>query len=141
VYLKDGKGGRVKRMATWRWEEGEWSVIVNKDGRATRVEKPLPSANPENMTGIRLSKPGKAREASQDSAEGSSSSPRFARAEDQEGSIDEPSGVDPEEPPTDADGWVYSDNKWEAPSGSNRLGKVGPWVHVLVREWSVDPGS
>ncbi|KDR75400.1 hypothetical protein GALMADRAFT_30439, partial [Galerina marginata CBS 339.88] len=44
VYLSDEKGGRLRRTATWKWEEPEWRVVVHKDGSGlSRVERPLPS--------------------------------------------------------------------------------------------------
>jgi hypothetical protein len=118
VFLKDAMGQRVRRTATWRWEEGEWKVLVKEDGRATRVEKPLPTANPESVPGSKMA--GKMREPP--NAEASMSV--NPKAEEKEVSVNESADVGDEELVTDDEGWVYCDNKWEAPSGSNRINKV-----------------
>jgi hypothetical protein len=56
AYLQKGKG-RVKRTATWRWEEEEWRVLVKREGSGTsRVERPLPAVNEDIPTGKRLLK-------------------------------------------------------------------------------------
>ncbi|EEB87195.1 hypothetical protein MPER_15556, partial [Moniliophthora perniciosa FA553] len=51
VYLRERDGKRVKRTATWRWEEPEWKVLVRKeDGATNRVERPLPSTKDESAS-------------------------------------------------------------------------------------------
>jgi hypothetical protein len=131
VFVEDGRGGRVKRTATWRWEESEWKVLLRKDGGGTsRIEKPLPSISVKENSPSRLQKAaGKTRE----NGEGASGSvgtdtrenPKVETVTDDS---DEPTT---EEPFTDADGWVFSGNKWEAPSSKGAMSKF-----TRYRRWT-----
>jgi hypothetical protein len=115
VYLSDGKGGRVKRTATWEWEEPEWKVLVRKDdGGINRVERPLPSGKDETSNGSRLLKAaGKMRESGMSgNGEGESAAQHSHEPNDEEHVI------------TDVDGWVYGDNKWEGLNSKGGMGKV-----------------
>ena len=130
VYLPAENGGRLKRTATWRWEEPEWRVMVRKDGGSlSRVERPLPSLKEESPNGSRLLKAaGRLRDsssiASVNSASTTDSSKNVATNGDQEHSTDASKENTEDEPLTDADGWVYGDNKWEAQSNRGGLGEV-----------------
>ncbi len=94
VYLPADNGGRLKRTATWRWEEPEWRVMVRKDGGSlSRVERPLPSLKEESPNGSRLLKAaGRLRDsssiASVNSASTTDSSKNVATNGDQEHSTD-----------------------------------------------------
>ena len=124
VYLSDGKGGRVKRIATWEWEEPEWKVLVRKDGGVlNRIERPLPSAKDESSNGSRLLKAaGKMREPSMLGNGDVESVAPYAHEADEEDRVT-----------TDADGWVYGDNKWEGLNSKGGMGKVWlPWVDVVI---------
>ena len=132
VFLKNGNGGRVKRTAKWRWEEGEWRVLVKKDGSATRLEKHVPIATPESPTGSRISKiAAKIKESRIEVAEASASASgsNSAKTDDMYSSLEDAN--EDAATSTDADGWVYCDNKWEGPSGSNRMGKVSHGVAFI----------
>jgi hypothetical protein len=115
VYLSDGKGGRVKRIATWEWEEPEWTVLVRKDGgELNRVERPLPSGKDEPSNGSRLLKAaGKMKESSMLGTGDGESVAQHAHLPSEEDHIT-----------TDADGWVYGDNKWEGLNSKGGMGKV-----------------
>jgi hypothetical protein len=131
VYLSDEKGGRIKRTATWRWEEPEWRIIVRKEGSGlSRVERPLPNVKEESPNSSRLLKAaGRLRESSIggsiDSTIGSSKS--VSGNSDIDHTSEDSKENEDEEPLTDADGWVYGDNKWEALSDRGGMGKVCPF--------------
>jgi Integral peroxisomal membrane peroxin len=127
---KDRKAGkRVKRTARWSWEEGEWRVMIRKDGigGVSRVERPLPSD--DNSSGqssgaaSRIFKGvGKRRESSDSAGVGAGTGGKPAGNADEEPfeGGDEEDGL----VVTDPDGWVYGDNKWEGGSAKGGLGKV-----------------
>jgi len=152
----DGNGGFVKRSASWRWEEGEWKVVVKPENSGVkRVEKELPVLRDDSAASS-TSKLGKAKikaaemgskfrsqEGDTGDAEnagdvmGSPTSPR------NESWHDEPEDVD-SEPNTDVDGWVYGDNKWRASSHSNGIGKYTrfrKWTRIAVLAEIVEPVS
>ncbi|KAJ6593728.1 integral peroxisomal membrane peroxin-domain-containing protein [Mycena capillaripes] len=121
----DGKG-RVKRRATWSWEEDEWRVMVRKEGATalSRVEKPLPSEKEEN--------PGLLMKAAVKMRESSSHPAPAPPADDAEADKASPhSDEEEEELITDEDGWVYGDNKWEKPSAKGGMGK-----YTRFRRWT-----
>ncbi|KAF9529292.1 integral peroxisomal membrane peroxin-domain-containing protein [Crepidotus variabilis] len=133
VYLSDGKGGRLKRTATWKWEEPEWRVLVHKEGsQISRVERPIPTIN-ENANSSRLLKAaGRLREGSIDT-----------KPADDHTSEDPQEPVD-EETLTDGDGWVYGDNKWESPSNKGGMGKYTRyrrWTRIAIVFEIVEPVS
>lgn len=116
TYLTDSQGQRIKRTATWRWEEAEWKVIVRKEDTLLRVEKPLPE-DPNTASKIAA----KTREASQS-----------VSLEASESSTEEPPDWQEEEDiVTDSDGWIYGDNKWE---GKNNKGGIGKFTRY--RRWT-----
>lgn len=113
--VTDGKGKkneRVKRTAEWSWAEGEWMVIVKKDanGGSSRIERPLPPINKEDGVVLKAIK----------SREASSSISSAAHKD----SVEQPYDGDEDDIVTDADGWVYGDNKWEGASAKGGMGKV-----------------
>ncbi|KAF8230142.1 hypothetical protein L208DRAFT_1452790 [Tricholoma matsutake] len=122
VYLSDGRGGRVKRTATWQWEEPEWKVLVRKDGgELNRIEQPLPSGKDETSNGSRLLKAaGKMKESNVSGNGDGESVTQHAHEPNEEDHIT-----------TDADGWVYGDNKWE---GLNSKGGMGKYTRY--RRWT-----
>jgi hypothetical protein len=117
VYLPDGKGARLKRTATWRWDEPEWRVLVHTErNTVSRVERPLPALKDDNQSNSLLLKAaGRLREGSlSDSNKTAASDDRtFRRCQSAD-----------EEVLTDSDGWVYADNKWENQSSKGGMGKV-----------------
>jgi hypothetical protein len=124
VYLPDGKGGRLKRTATWRWEEPEWRVHVRKETNAvSRVERPLPTVKDDNHNNSLLLKAaGRLRDGSQ------SDSNKPAASDDR---TSDDAGQSGDEVLTDPDGWVYADNKWENQSNKGGMGK-----YTRYRRWS-----
>lgn len=147
VYMPSSSSptGRVKRTARWRWAEDEWRVTVRKEpGTASsRVVKPLPSVKEDSSSATRI-----LRAVRRESTIGSGSSPERTRTEEHPekghashgsasggsaSSAPSSCSANPsingdeqeEEPLTDADGWVYGDNKWEYASGKGGMGKVG----------------
>ena len=117
VSLPDGKGGRLKRTATWRWEEPEWRVLVHKEhNTVSREERPLPTIKDENQnSSLLLKAAGRLRNGSQ------SDSNKTVAPDDR--ASDEGRQPD-EEVLTDSDGWVYTDNLWENQSNKGGMGKV-----------------
>ncbi|KAE9401584.1 hypothetical protein BT96DRAFT_956464 [Gymnopus androsaceus JB14] len=122
AYLRDSNGKRVKRTATWKWEEPEWKVLVRKeDGAVSRVEKPMPSAKEENQS-LLMKAAGKMKEVN--AGEGERQSSKKDEDESEEEDI-----------ATDVDGWVYGDNKWEGRSSKGGMGKYTRyrrWTRVAV---------
>jgi len=119
VYLSDEKRGRLKRTATWKWEEPEWRVLVHKEGGGlSRVERPLPSAKDETPNSSRLLKA--AGHMNNTAADTTKNTAATSETDD----ISEVSEDTEEELLTDVDGWVYGDNKWENQSHRGGLGKV-----------------
>ncbi|KAK1224229.1 hypothetical protein PQX77_012886 [Marasmius sp. AFHP31] len=119
VFLPDRQGQRVKRTATWKWDEPEWKVLVKReDGVSTRVEKPLPTTKDESTSSGILMK--KMKEMNSSSA--GSSAPK-SDTHETEAADDEDEG-DEEDLATDPDGWVYGDNKWENKTSKGGMGKV-----------------
>ncbi|KAF7376006.1 Peroxin/Ferlin domain-containing protein [Mycena sanguinolenta] len=131
----DGKG-RLKRCATWSWEEDEWRVMVRREGATSlsRVEKPLPMEKEEN-SGLLMKAAAKMRESN-----GQHPTPSVDESENDKVSPD--SEDQDEELVTDEDGWVYGDNKWEKPSGKGGMGKYTRfrrWTRVAVVTETVEP--
>ncbi|TFK75316.1 hypothetical protein BDN72DRAFT_874554 [Pluteus cervinus] len=129
IYLPNGRGGRTKRTARWRWEEPEWKVLVRKDGTGSmRVDRPLPVTKEDSQSANKLMK---VAGIFKDSTAPSSPLPKGG---DSEIHVEDPE--DPEEEPwTDVDGWVYGDNKWEGQSGKGGMGKYTRyrrWTRVAV---------
>ncbi|KAJ3889281.1 Peroxin/Dysferlin domain-containing protein [Lentinula edodes] len=128
VYLRDSNGKRVKRTATWKWEEPEWRVLVRKeDGVVSRVEKPVPAPKEENSSLI-MKAAGKMKDVNslQSPVNGEGDRPSSEKDEDES---------EDEDIPTDVDGWVYGDNKWEARSSKGGMGKYTRyrrWTRVAV---------
>jgi hypothetical protein len=133
----------MKRMAVWSWEEPEWKVVVHKEGTNgnMRVERPLPSLVEEGASasaGRILRAAGKIRGASVDF--GASPETKLKEPDARDGkngagaregekggdreTVGSSQGDEEEEPFTDADGWIYGDNKWESRSTKGGLGKV-----------------
>ncbi|KAG6908395.1 hypothetical protein DXG01_004824 [Tephrocybe rancida] len=141
VFLPDGQGRRVKRTATWHWEEPEWRVIIRREGGAmSRVERPIPEENPEpahETTGSRLLKAaGKMRESSMSGNSIATPVAQSPGAEDVHEDYAEEDHL-----ATDVDGWVYGDNKWEGASSKGGMGKYTRyrrWTRVAVVHESVE---
>jgi len=136
VFVEDGRGGRVKRTATWRWEESEWKVLLRKDGGGTsRIEKQLPSATTKEDSPSRIRKmTGKIKEITSEGSSGSTSidGKQGLKVETEMDDSEEPTT---EEPSTDADGWVYCGNKWEAPSSKgamNKFTRYRRWTRIAI---------
>ena len=127
VSLPDGKGGRLKRTATWRWEEPEWRVLVHKEhNTVSREERPLPAIKDENQNSLLLKAAGRLRNGNQ------SDSNKTVAPDDR--ASDEGRQPD-EEVLTDSDGWVYTDNLWENQSNKGGMGKVSAdssLLHLLT---------
>ena len=116
-YMNDGEGKRVKRTATWHWEEGEWKVMVKKEGGSgvTRVERPVPSDEKEApSTSKLLQSIGRRSSSVGGSPERVTNSQMSPEDELFEG----------DEYITDPDGWTYGDNKWQGLGPHGGLGKV-----------------
>ncbi|KAK7468331.1 hypothetical protein VKT23_002846 [Stygiomarasmius scandens] len=143
VFVRDGNGRRIKRTATWRWEESEWRVLVRKEGGAmSRVEKPLPAMNPsEKDQGILMKAAGKMKEANAAHAAAAASSKEGGSEDREHGGEDDDDETQEEEVITDPDGWVYGDNKWEAKSAKGGMGKYTRyrrWTRVAVVSETVE---
>ncbi|KAF8070287.1 hypothetical protein FPV67DRAFT_1668155 [Lyophyllum atratum] len=146
VFVADGKGGRVKRTATWHWKEPEWKVVVRRDdGALSRVERPIPEETPttagaSGTTGSRLLKAaGKMRESG--IIGGGSANGAVAAGEAENGTEEGFEGGEEDNLTTDPDGWVYGDNKWEGPSCKGGMGKYTRhrrWTRVAIVSETVE---
>ncbi|KAF9562764.1 hypothetical protein CPC08DRAFT_662667 [Agrocybe pediades] len=131
IYLPDGKGGRLKRTATWKWEEPEWCVVVHKEGGGlSRVERPLPTPKEETTNSSRLLKAAD-RLRSTNLPQSSADSTKSTHGSSDIDISSQDSNESGEEPLTDADGWVYGDNKWEGQSNRGGMGK-----YTRYRRWT-----
>jgi len=127
VYLPDSKGGRIKRTATWRWEEPEWTVVIHtKGGVASRVERPLPAIKDDQSM---LNKAAaKMRE---------SAGPMSPKITDENKLEDHNSSTQDngDDSFTDPDGWVFADNSWEHRGARGGMGKVsGSFFYSMLSE-------
>lgn len=140
VFLPGRDGRRIKHMATWRWADPEWGVLVNKDGLGVkRVEKQPPSVMEDEEKDNASSRLKRAATMLKDrtSAIGNGSD-----KDKKEGESSTPAAIpDAEETVTDGDGWVYGDNKWEAPTAKGGMGKYTRfrrWTRVATVEETVE---
>ncbi|KAF8504006.1 Peroxin/Dysferlin domain-containing protein [Gautieria morchelliformis] len=142
VFLPAPNGKRVKRTATWRWEDGEWGLLINSDGAGVkRVEKKPPGLE-EEEGGSRIARA--ANMLKERTATMGSASEASAGKDDKEATCATGTGTEQElgeELRTDTDGWIYGDNKWEAASAKGGLGKYTRyrrWTRIAVLEETVE---
>lgn len=148
--MSDGKGGVVKRTATWSWEEPVWKVVVKPDeGVVKRVERALPVGKEETATASRMDKSMRKMKEIKDLGMGLATGHRRSTSLSESsngvtGDVEHPlpgSGSSPsvneqsehnrEDPAeddllTDVDGWVFGDNQWLNRSNQGGLRKVIP---------------
>ncbi|TFK53440.1 hypothetical protein OE88DRAFT_1655577 [Heliocybe sulcata] len=151
----DKKRRRVKRQAHWTWEEPEWKVIIKQEGTSVqRQERDLPVEGSTSTTSASKLLKGVVNHR----REGSSGKEdvdielaeqqkrvknEIAQAEghEHEGGVQhEEEAVD--EPYTDADGWVYGDNKWENQSAKGGMGKYTRyrrWTRIALLIETIEP--
>ncbi|KAF8585915.1 hypothetical protein K439DRAFT_1409374 [Ramaria rubella] len=144
IFLAAPNGRRIKRTATWRWEESEWGILINKDNAGVkRVERKPPGIEDEEGGSRIASKAAtmlKERAASMGPAseQTTSKDERDASARPHVGHVTEPTG---EDLATDVDGWIYGDNKWEGTSAKGGMGKYTRyrrWTRIAVLEEEVE---
>jgi hypothetical protein len=121
VVVRDADGGRVRHTARWAWEDGEWRVVVKRDGAsaAVRVERPLPPRDKDDTTTTTTATTGTGL-----SGFGSHKSRSSMIGEDEEPLHVDSGTLVGEDDVTDPDGWIYGDNKWESLSSKGGIGKV-----------------
>jgi len=120
----NGKGF-IRKNARWKWEEnGEWEVLVHKEGereaKKLRVSVKTSSAEDEPKGSVLAKAAGKL---------GAMSSPTTQSFEDNEGSSSPNKATSSASFPaegefTDQDGWIYGDNKWENAAPKGGMGKA-----------------
>lgn len=97
-------------------------MVRKSGGGLSRIERPLPAIKEDNPNGSRLLKAaGRFRESGSLGNVNSTPPDKISdegQPEDVEDCIEEESN-------TDADGWVYGDNKWEGQGSRGGMGKVG----------------
>ncbi|THH29852.1 hypothetical protein EUX98_g4327 [Antrodiella citrinella] len=152
AFMMEGKT-RMKRTATWRWEEEEWRVLVCKEGGSglTRIERPVPNGDDlaAGASANRILKAaGKMRSSTLSGAEGTEDGeqPGGTGKVERSGSSASTAGVKAaevdEEIFTDVDGWVYGDNKWEHGSNKGGMGKYTRyrrWTRIAVLSETIEP--
>ncbi|KAI0321186.1 integral peroxisomal membrane peroxin-domain-containing protein [Amylostereum chailletii] len=138
AFLDDGKGGRVKRVAIWNWEEPEWKVTVRKEGDSGsgREVRAVPAPKEEGSASRlkKLMDVGVGEKTKADEGAGSGR----AEAEDGETLPDH----DFEDEYTDSDGWVFGDNKWESRAPKGGMGKYTRyrrWTRIALLSEVVEP--
>ncbi|TFY58071.1 hypothetical protein EVG20_g8293 [Dentipellis fragilis] len=151
AFIGDGKGGRVKRVAMWTWDDNEWRVTVHKEGEGpSRVEKPIPALKEEIAGSTRLFKAAnKMMEASSSGSAATtpisptaSKGPTGKGGEEQAHGDAEPEKQEDVDEVTDVDGWVFGDNKWETRSAKGGMGKYTRyrrWSRVAVLTEMIEP--
>jgi hypothetical protein len=128
VVMDDGHGQRVRRTARWTWEESQWKVLVQREGAGTtRVERPLPKEK-EPDSGIIGSSISKVVAKTKHRTSFSMGAVEDVKSLEKEHGTEETTETEAtgDELITDADGWVYGDNKWENQSNKAGIGKVWP---------------
>ncbi|OBZ66088.1 hypothetical protein A0H81_13972, partial [Grifola frondosa] len=128
--------------------EDEWRVVVRRDGAASaRVERPLPSPKEEGaaassanrilraagkmrQTSISSLSPERGKERERDEGDAGAAHAEQAAGEAADAGTAEDAGEE-EEPCTDADGWIYGDNKWEGGTSKGGMGK-----YTRYRRWT-----
>ncbi|KAI4526050.1 hypothetical protein K525DRAFT_260164 [Schizophyllum commune Loenen D] len=145
VYLPDGKGGRVRRTAIWSWDDPEWTVVVRAEGGPARhVRRPLPVPEGEN-SGLLMRAAGMMKESAtlqQLNSPTVASNP--ADGSDAATVDSEHDHLAEDELPTDPDGWIYGDNKWESQSAKGGLRKYTRfrrWQRVAIVHEIVEPAE
>ena len=143
MFIGDGKGGLLKRTASWSWDESEWKVVVKREngGGTKRIEKEPPSTKDDESMSTptrRLSKiKNKVHETGQKikpSQEGENGDVEDHPTSSLDTDTDESDAQENEADPfTDPDGWVYGDNQWKALSSKGGIGKVMNLNIVLGR--------
>ncbi|EGO25191.1 hypothetical protein SERLADRAFT_448190 [Serpula lacrymans var. lacrymans S7.9] len=153
AYVSDGHGGRIRRTARWTWEEPEWRVVVRREGQegAWRVERSPPQERDTDIgedaagTAVRMLRAARKRSGSGTagpSFSGLGGSPERERNTERHADESFLETVEEEEPSTDADGWVYGDNKWESLSNKGGMGKYTRyrrWTRVAVLSEVIEP--
>ncbi|KAH8119354.1 integral peroxisomal membrane peroxin-domain-containing protein [Phellopilus nigrolimitatus] len=135
VYVSDGKGGLVKRTASWTWEEGEWKVVVKKEdaNRVGRIRQKVHGAKLK----LKTSREG-------DSGDVELDSVRSDTADTSSSISGDAHDTEAEEPLTDNDGWMYGDNKWTAVSSNGGLGKFTryrKWTRIALLSEVIEAAS
>lgn len=144
VFLATSNGTRVRRTATWRWEDSEWGLLINKDGSGMkRVERKPPSVDEEGGAKIATKAASLLKERS--ASIGSTSEVAAGKDVPDSGTgVSSGEGTEQdlgEELPTDADGWIFGDNKWEGASAKGAMGKYTRyrrWTRIAVLKESVE---
>lgn len=123
-FISDGRGGRLRRTAVWTWEEPEWKVILRREGDTVsgREVRSVPAQREDGSAAQRLRKLMDAGAASVGTS-GVTGSPSTSTV-DLKPEKEEKEEVQVEDEVTDADGWVYGDNKWENRSAKGGMGKA-----------------
>ncbi|KAL5523814.1 hypothetical protein ACEPAG_7987 [Sanghuangporus baumii] len=151
TYVGDGRGGLVKRTASWTWDEGEWKVSIRKELGLKRVEKEPPV--PKDDVTQHANRAGKAKQKVYEASQ-KLKTPRDGDSKDvDEQEQDDPDSSEPisslqdldtDDQVTDNDGWIYGDNKWKAFSNSGGLGKYTrfrKWSRIALLTEVVEPAS
>jgi hypothetical protein len=140
VILRDARGRLLKTRTVWQWEQDEeWNVLVKKSASSpqTRVTKPIPKDEAQNITaaGSVMSKV-TARMKESSMAPTTSTEPNDPMdAGSVLSSYEDDEEEDSLEPVTDADGWVYGDNKWEKQTnkgGYNKYTRFRRWTRTAL---------
>jgi Integral peroxisomal membrane peroxin len=119
--------GFMKKTARWQWEEnGEWEVLVHKEGEREVKKLRIPvAANEDLPKGVLAKAAGKMGVLSsptrQSFNENEESSPTSTKTP-QSAAFPADNGL------TDQDGWIYSDNKWENTAPKGGMGKVRIYI-------------
>ncbi|KAI6000718.1 integral peroxisomal membrane peroxin-domain-containing protein [Pisolithus albus] len=135
-YVAVGNGeARVKRVASWAWEEPEWRVVIKREGQegVWRVEKSPPRDKDAGEEAVgaaaRMLRAARGRESG--GLAGPSDGHEYGKAGEQH--VDDPSAIAgaEDDSATDPEGWVYADNKWEGSSSRGGIGK-----YTRYRRWT-----
>ncbi|KIO29588.1 hypothetical protein M407DRAFT_167393 [Tulasnella calospora MUT 4182] len=149
-------GLRMKRTCKWKWEDSDWYVTVRTLGRdgvlheeRLKTEPPLDvDAQPSGNAARLVDAVGKGLRRAQ-TASGQEGSPtrdsgifHFDGITSGANGGDKSSKAFPSDTDqTDAEGWVYADNKWEGGSGVRGRGKYTRyrrWTRIAVLEETIE---
>ncbi|KAG8890716.1 hypothetical protein FRB98_006220 [Tulasnella sp. 332] len=153
---------RMKRTSKWKWDDGDWCVVVGTTGKdgAVKVDRvkmdlPLDAEGLGNGSAARLvDAVGKGLRRGQTISGDDGRPPKEhghpAAANEKETSMSPTANgdavADSAHQATDVDGWAYADNKWEHPTPKGGIGKytrMRRWTRVAVLEEKIEvvPGD
>ncbi|KAG9006002.1 hypothetical protein FRB93_009103 [Tulasnella sp. JGI-2019a] len=151
---------RMKRTSKWRWDDGDWGVVVGTAGKdgvvkvdRVKIDLPMDAEGLGNGSAARLvDAVGKGLRRSQTISSSDSGNSVKENGYEKEApksptlATTGNTAKDSIQEATDLDGWIYADNKWEHPASKGGIGKytrMRRWTRVAILEEKIEvvPGD